>query len=74
MNGFIKEIPGDQLAIVAGHPGLFEMLRWITVSWAAVFLANRFVRKYTPELMSWYPLYSAAVGLVLTAFLLHLAS
>lgn len=74
MGGFTKGIPVDQLAVVAGQPGLVEMLKWITVFWAAVFMANHFVRKYTPGIMSWYPLYSTAVGIVLTVALLYLAS
>lgn len=74
MEGFIKEVLADQLAIVAGQPGLVEMLKWIALFWAAVFLANRFARRYTPELMSWYPAYSAVIGLVLTVILLLLAS
>lgn len=74
MGGFTKGIPVDQLAIVADQPGLVEMLKWITVFWAAVFMANHFARKYTPEIMSWYPAYSTVIGLVLTVVLLHLAS
>lgn len=70
----IKEIPVDQLTIMAGHPGLVDTLKWIIVFWIAVLLANRFVRKYVPELMSWYPFYSALIGLILTVLLLVLAS
>lgn len=74
MGGFTKGIPVDQPQQQAGQPGLVEMLKWITVFWAAVFMANHFVRKYTPGIMSWYPLYSTAVGIVLTVALLYLAS
>lgn len=46
----------------------------IPILWMAVILCNLLVKKITPELSGWYPAYSIIVGLLTTAFLLHLAA
>lgn len=49
-------------------------LKLIPVLWSVVVLCNLLTKKLVPELMTWYPIYSVIVGVVTTAFLLHLAA